>query len=142
MGGPEFSQKYSEKLQEDIKELFENYQKHNEGKNIFSSARTPAVLFTVMAIAYILSGVFALVGLDSFANLCNLLLGVFLILLSAWIYVRYSGEQRTIGQHIDFVADTIWEKVCILNIDIFYFTGCRKSCLCFILIYKSELLLL
>lgn len=111
MGGPEFSKQYLEQLEVAIEEQYENFQKHNEGKNIFSSARTPAVLFTVMAFSYVMSGVFGLVGIESFANLLNLVLGLFLILLVIWMYVRYSGEHRGVGQHIDQIAEFIWDKV-------------------------------
>ncbi|KAJ8309354.1 hypothetical protein KUTeg_014228 [Tegillarca granosa] len=110
MGGPQFSQPFLEQLQTEIEQLYENFQKHNEGKNIFSSARTPAVLFTVLAIAYVLSGLFGIVGMESFANLMNVVLGVFLILLVAWVYARYSGEYRNVGQHIDHVADLLWDN--------------------------------
>ncbi|XP_061166573.1 atlastin-2-like [Saccostrea echinata] len=110
MGGPEFSKQYLEQLEAEIEEQYENFKKHNEGKNIFSSARTPAVLFTVMAFSYVMSGVFGLVGIESFANLLNLVLGLFLILLVIWIYVRYSGEHRGVGQHIDQIAEFIWDK--------------------------------
>jgi len=118
MGGPQFSLNYAEQLEKELDELYENFKKHNDGKNIFSSARTPAVLFTVMAIAYVFSGVFALVGMDSFANLMNMVLGMFLVMLCTWIYVRYSGEQRNIGQHIDQAAEVIWDKVIIRGSEI------------------------
>lgn len=111
MGGPEFSKPYSEKLQAEIEESFENYRKHNESKNIFSAARTPAVLFTVLVIAYIVSGVFGFIGLESLANLANLVMGLFLVLLISWMYVRYSGDYREFGQHIDKLAVIIWDNV-------------------------------
>ncbi|XP_064603962.1 atlastin-2-like isoform X2 [Liolophura sinensis] len=110
MGGPEFSQTYEERLQEELQEAYESFQKHNESKNIFSAARTPAVLFTMMVVSYLVSGVFGFVGLESLANLVNMVLGVFLILLVSWLYVRYSGEYRELGLHIDQLADTLWEK--------------------------------
>lgn len=111
MGGQDFSSTYKEQLENDIQEAFVNFKAHNEGKNIFSSARTPAVLFSVMAIAYFLSGFFGILGLESFASLMNWVLGIFLILLITWIYVRYSGDHASIGQHIDQIANVIWDKV-------------------------------
>jgi hypothetical protein len=62
-------------------ETYGNFKRHNEGKNIFSSARTPAVLFSVMTIAYFMSGFFGILGMESFASLMNWVLGIFLILL-------------------------------------------------------------
>ena len=73
---------------QDMEELFLNYKSHNESKNIFKSARTPATLFTVAAVFYVLSGVFGLLGMYSFANMFNLLMGVALVLLAIWAYVR------------------------------------------------------
>ncbi|XP_052698788.1 atlastin-2-like isoform X1 [Crassostrea angulata] len=110
MGGAEFSKQYLERLEAEIDEQYENFKKHNDGKNIFSSARTPAVLFTVMTFCYVMSGVFGIVGIESFANLLNLVLGLFLILLVMWIYVRYSGEHVGVGQQIDQIAEFIWDK--------------------------------
>jgi atlastin len=111
MGGVEFSITYKEQLEKDIAETYSNFKRHNEGKNIFSSARTPAVLFSVMIIAYFISGFFGILGMESFASLMNWVLGVFLILLITWIYVRYSGDHANIGQHIDQLANLIWDKV-------------------------------
>ncbi|KAJ8958691.1 hypothetical protein NQ318_016418 [Aromia moschata] len=43
MGGEEFSRTYKEQLEMDIEETFIQFKAHNESKNIFKSARTPAV---------------------------------------------------------------------------------------------------
>ncbi|XP_074645013.1 atlastin-2-like [Tubulanus polymorphus] len=111
MGGPSFSERYAEKLDVDLDELYENFVKHNDSKNIFSAARTPATLFVIMAVCYIVSGVFGFIGLESLANLFNIILGLSVVLFSVWSYVRYSGDCRGIGIHIDSLADHIWEKV-------------------------------
>jgi len=71
-----------------MEELYINYKAHNESKNIFKSARTPATLFTVAGIFYILSGIFGLIGMYSFANMFNLLMGVVLLTLAFWAYTR------------------------------------------------------
>lgn len=109
MGGEEFSTKYRETLEQEMEDLFINYRAHNESKNIFKSARTPATLFTVAAVFYVLSGVFGLLGMYSFANMFNLLMGIALLILGIWAYVRYSGEMRDFGSHIDTLANYIWE---------------------------------
>ncbi|KAK3597413.1 hypothetical protein CHS0354_040147 [Potamilus streckersoni] len=108
MGGPEFSKAFAEQLEVEVDEQYENFCKHNESKNIFSAARTPAVLFTVMMVAYILAGLLSLVGLESVASLLNFVLFVFLILLCTWLYVHYSGEHRNIAIQIDQIAGHIW----------------------------------
>lgn len=88
MGGEEFSEKYREQLEEDIEETFENFKSHNENKNIFKAAKTPAVFLAVAITFYILSGIFGLVGLYTFANFANLIIGVSLMTLALWAYVR------------------------------------------------------
>lgn len=115
MGGEEFSHQYLEKLTEEIDVLFGNFAKHNEGKNIFAAARTPATLFAMVLAFYVISGAFSILGLYSFANFCNLLMGLSLITLCLWGYVRYSGDMRDIGAHIDTVANVIWANVSSLH---------------------------
>lgn len=88
MGGEEFSQRYLEQLESDIDDQFANFKSHNESKNIFKAARTPAVFFAIAMGMYVLSGLFGLLGIYVFANFCNLLMGIALILLSIWAYVR------------------------------------------------------
>jgi len=109
MGGEDFSLKYVESLEKEMEDLFGNFRAHNEGKNIFKTARTPATLFTVAAIFYVLSGIFGLLGMYSFANMFNLLMGVALLTLALWAYVRYSGEFREFGTRIDTLATYTWE---------------------------------
>lgn len=88
MGGEEFSEKYRERLEADLEETFENFKSHNESKNIFKSARTPAVYFAIAVACYILSGIFGLFGLYTFANFCNFIMGVSLLTLVLWAYIR------------------------------------------------------
>lgn len=111
MGGDEFSEKYREKLEEDLEETYNSFKSHNESKNIFKAARTPAVYFAIAVIMYILSGIFGLVGLYTFANFCNLIMGVSLLTLALWAYIRYSGEMGDFGIHLDDFANLIWENV-------------------------------
>ena len=111
MGGEEFSKFYADKLEEELSELYENYTKHNESKNIFAAARTPAVLFILMITFYIISGFFGIIGLEGLANFVNLLMLVTLVLFAVWTYIRYSGEYREVGSSIDKAADIMWENV-------------------------------
>lgn len=69
--------------------IYMNYKKHNEGKNIFAAAKTPATLFTLVLILYFASGIFNLIGMIALANLCNLVMGVVLLTLCLWTYIRY-----------------------------------------------------
>uniref|UniRef100_A0A3P9NUE9 Atlastin GTPase 2 n=1 Tax=Poecilia reticulata TaxID=8081 RepID=A0A3P9NUE9_POERE len=111
MGGEEFCQRYQDQLELELKEAYTNFSKHNEGKNIFYAARTPATLFVVMFFTYVLSGVTGFIGLSVFAALANLVLGVALLLLCIWAYVKYSGEFREAGMLIDQLAEALWEQV-------------------------------
>lgn len=88
MGGEEFSQKYLEQLDIDLEDTYNNYKAHNESKNIFKAARTPAVLFAIAIVMYVLSGIFGAIGIYSFANFCNLIMGLSLFTLTLWAYIR------------------------------------------------------
>ncbi|XP_064411916.1 atlastin-2 isoform X4 [Latimeria chalumnae] len=111
MGGEEFCRRYQDQLEGEIDEIYANFMKHNDSKNIFYAARTPATLFAVMFVMYIISGITGFIGLDSIASLCNFIMGVALLSLCTWAYVKYSGEFREIGAVIDQVAETLWEQV-------------------------------
>lgn len=88
MGGEEFSQKYLEQLEIDLEENYNSFKAYNESKNIFKSARTPAVFFAIAVVMYISSGLFGLFGLYTFANFCNLVMGIALLTLVMSAYIR------------------------------------------------------
>ena len=111
MGSVTFCKVYFDRLSDEIEELGESLLKHNDSKNIFAAARTPAVLFVVMVICYILSGAFAVTGIETAANAVSVVMCCALAALFMWGYVRYSGNYRDIGVQIDTVTDTIWEVV-------------------------------
>ncbi|XP_034833981.1 atlastin isoform X3 [Maniola hyperantus] len=111
MGGDDFSRAYCEQLIQDLEDQFLQFRAHNESKNIFKAARTPSVLFAIALVFYVLSGVLGLVGLYPLANLCNLTMGVALLTLALWAYIRYSGEMRELGVTIDESASWLWENV-------------------------------
>uniref|UniRef100_A0A452I4A6 GB1/RHD3-type G domain-containing protein n=1 Tax=Gopherus agassizii TaxID=38772 RepID=A0A452I4A6_9SAUR len=110
MGGEEFCRRYQEQLEAELDEIYANFVKHNDGKNIFYAARTPATLFAVMFAMYIISGLTGFLGMNSIASLCNLIMGLALISLCTWAYVKYSGEFREVGTAIDQIAEALWEQ--------------------------------
>ncbi|XP_043931062.1 atlastin-3 [Protopterus annectens] len=110
MGGKEFSQRYQDELEIEIVEMHANFSKHNESKNIFSTFRTPATLFAVIVAMYMISGLTGFIGLDIVAQLCNCIIGLLLIALLTWGYVRYSGHYRELGGAIDSGADFILDR--------------------------------
>ncbi|XP_059186596.1 atlastin-2-like isoform X2 [Centropristis striata] len=111
MGGEDFCRRYQEQLEAELDEAYANFSKHNDGKNIFYAARTPATLFAVMFVMYVASMVTGFVGINTVATLCNLVMGVALTALCIWAYAKYSGEFREVGGAIDQVAETLWEQV-------------------------------
>ncbi|XP_068615841.1 atlastin-2 [Brachionichthys hirsutus] len=111
MGGDEFCQRYQNQLEAELDDSYSKFSKHNDGKNIFYAARTPATLFAVMFATYVVSGVAGFIGLSTLASLANLVMGVALLSLCVWAYVKYSGELREVGLMIDLVAETLWEQV-------------------------------
>ncbi|XP_070590773.1 atlastin-2 isoform X2 [Erythrolamprus reginae] len=110
MGGEEFCRRYQDQLEEELDEIYANFVKHNDGKNLFYAARTPATLFAVMFAMYIISGLTGFLGMNSIATLCNLVMGITLVSLCTWAYVKYSGEFREIGTLIDQMAEVLWEQ--------------------------------
>ena len=111
MGGPEFSEAFERSLLDECDAQFEQLKMHNDSKNIFAAARSPAVLFSVMMACYILSGLLGMLGLETLASVFNLFMGLALLMLSGWSYVRYSGEHRELGMRIDQLTDILWEMV-------------------------------
>ncbi|XP_031157011.1 atlastin-2-like isoform X2 [Sander lucioperca] len=110
MGGEDFCRRYQEQLEAELDEAYTNFSKHNDGKNIFFAARTPATLFAVMFAMYVVSLVTGFMGISSVATLCNLVMGAALTALCVWAYAKYSGEFREVGAVIDQVAETLWEQ--------------------------------
>ncbi|XP_052469585.1 atlastin-2 [Carassius gibelio] len=111
MGGVEFCQRYQQQLETELDEVYTNFVKHNESKNIFYAARTPAILFAIMFVTYMVSTVTGFLGLSVIAALANLVMGVSLLSLCAWAYVRYSGEYREVAVAIDLITEALWEQV-------------------------------
>lgn len=110
MGGEVFSRKFREQLEFEIDEAFTKFKAQNESKNIFKAARTPAVFLVIVFVTYVLSGIFGLFGLFAVANFCNLVMGIVLINLFLWAYIRASGELRDLGVVLDNVASFIWGR--------------------------------
>ena len=111
MGGEEISARYLAQLESKIEEAYESFVKRNESKHILNAYRTPAVLCTVMVLSYLLSSILYAFGIESLSQTAIFGLYVPLILLLVWMYIRYSGEWREVGQMIDNITTAIWEQV-------------------------------
>ncbi|KHJ47553.1 hypothetical protein D918_02413 [Trichuris suis] len=108
MGGEEYSLSFLNTLEAELNACFENYVKLNNGKNMFRSFRTPAVFFLIIVLNYFFQELFVLLRLDLLASLCSSLLGLLLITLALWTYIRYTGDMREFGQTIDSFAEMVW----------------------------------
>ncbi|CAF0968670.1 unnamed protein product [Brachionus calyciflorus] len=91
MGGESLSKKYLDELNYEMDELYDNYVKHNDSKNIFAFSQW--------------------FWLGSFSFLFNFIFWTCFFLLGAWIYVKYSGEYKEIGEYIDGLADILWRRI-------------------------------
>ncbi|GAU98315.1 hypothetical protein RvY_09478 [Ramazzottius varieornatus] len=111
MGGEEFSRKYLEKLEEDLKASFESFSRHNESKNFFSSFRTPATLFVIIVFFYVISGILDLIGLVRYGNFFTVAMGLVIASVVAWGAARLTGSMREVGTTVDEVATGIWDHV-------------------------------
>lgn len=115
MGGEHFSQPYIDQLQCAISDHYASVMKQNEAKNVFSAARTPAVICACAAAFYILSGVLGTLGLMSLANVANVVMLAFVVMMCVWVYTRYTGEHREFGQIVDHIAEVLWDEVSEVN---------------------------
>uniref|UniRef100_A0A8C4HVQ0 Atlastin 3 n=1 Tax=Dicentrarchus labrax TaxID=13489 RepID=A0A8C4HVQ0_DICLA len=116
MGGQEFCDRYQTQLEKELEEMWQSFSKHNESKNLFSAFRTPAVLFVLVCFLYVLSGVLLFIGLSTFALVCDCTLGVVMMSILTWAFIRYSGRYRTVGGAIDQAAGVVLEQLCQYNL--------------------------
>lgn len=86
-----------------------------QSKNLFSAFRTPAVLFVLVCFLYVLSGVLLFIGLSTFALVCDCTMGVVMMSILTWAFIRYSGRYRSVGGTIDQAAGVILEQVSVLR---------------------------
>uniref|UniRef100_A0A8C2EUC3 Atlastin 3 n=1 Tax=Cyprinus carpio TaxID=7962 RepID=A0A8C2EUC3_CYPCA len=114
MGGRDFCNRYQEQLEAELKELWESFSKHNESKNVFSAFRTPAVLCVMVCLLYVLSGILSCIGLETISFACDCVVGLAMLAMLTWAFIRYSGQCREVGTAIDQAAGVILEQVKIL----------------------------
>lgn len=73
------------------------------------------MLFVLVCLLYVLSGVLLFVGLSTFALVCDCTLGVVMMSMLTWAFIRYSGRYRTVGGAIDQAAGVVLEQVRIIG---------------------------
>uniref|UniRef100_A0A671UN18 Atlastin 3 n=1 Tax=Sparus aurata TaxID=8175 RepID=A0A671UN18_SPAAU len=131
MGGQEFCDRYQEQLEKELEDMWQSFAKHNESKNLFSAFRTPAVLFVLVCFLYVLSGVLLFVGLTTFAVVCDCTMGVVMMSMLTWAFIRYSGRYRTVGVTIDQAAGVVLEQVRIMCL-VYYYQGFSQTTIPFV----------
>lgn len=114
MGGQDFCKRYQAQLEQELEDMWQSYSKHNESKNLFSAFRTPAVLFVLVCLLYVLSGVLLFIGLSTFALVCDCTLGVVMMSMLTWAFIRFSGRYRTVGGAIDQAAGVVLEQATVV----------------------------
>ena len=78
---------------------------------MFSAFRTPAVLFVLVCLLYVLSGLLLFVGLSTVAFACDCVVGLAMVAMLSWAFIRYSGQYRSVGGAIDQAAGVLLEQV-------------------------------
>ena len=119
LGGGLYSERYEKKLEEQIKEAYELFVKRNESKHILNAYRTPVVLTLLIVLSYIVSSILDFLGVESLSKTAVWGLYVPLLLVAVWVYVRYSGNFREIGEMIDNVTTAVWENVSDVCVPLF-----------------------
>ena len=122
------SQNYQQELDNELAELFRkkkrknsidfdlflisvNFKKHNDSKNVFAFSRTPTTFISSMVICYLIAGLLDAIWLQSITFIFMFAFWLCFILLSIWLYTKYSGEYVEAGEYIDYFADVIWNNV-------------------------------
>jgi len=82
-----------------------------KSKNLFSAFRTPAVLFVLVCLLYVLSGLLMFIGLSTVAIACDCVVGLAMVAVLSWAFIRYSGRYRCVGGAIDQAAGLLLEQV-------------------------------
>lgn len=113
MGGKDFCDQYQEQLEKELEEMWKSFSKHNESKNVFSAFRTPAVLFVLVCLMYVLSGLLLFIGLATVAAACDCVVGLAMVAMLTWAFIRYSGRYRGVGGAIDQAAGVILEQATV-----------------------------
>lgn len=114
MGGQEFCDRYQSQLHNELEELWTSFAKHNESKNVFSAFRTPAVLFVLVCFLYVLSGLLLFIGLASVSFACDCVLGLAMLAMLTWAFIRYSGQYHGVGSAIDQAAGILLEQATVM----------------------------
>ncbi|XP_069750164.1 atlastin-3-like isoform X2 [Narcine bancroftii] len=107
MGGPVLSLRYQQELEADLDEMLESYLKFNHSKNFFSLVHTPLAMLLVIILMNVLSGFLNLLGLGILSTFFNFFIGMAMLTLMTWSYIKYTGQGPMLGEVIDVISDAI-----------------------------------
>lgn len=107
MGGEEKSRTFLEKLERELNESFANYARHNAAKNFYASFQTPATLFVIIVVLYLVKSLLGIIGLETPANVCYCGMIVVLLALMVWVYTRATGNFAEAGSAVDSAASFV-----------------------------------
>lgn len=69
------------------------------------------MLFVLVCLLYVLSSVLLFIGLVTFALICDCAMGLTMVAVLMWAFIRYSGRYRSVGGAIDQAAGVVLEQV-------------------------------
>lgn len=69
------------------------------------------MLFVLVCFLYVLSGLLLFIGLATIAFACDCVLGLAMVAMLTWAFIRYSGKYRGLGGAIDQTAGVILQQV-------------------------------
>ena len=82
------------------------------------------MLFVLVCFLYVLSGVLLFIGLSTIAFACDCVVGLAMLAMLTWAFIRYSGQYRSVGGVIDQAAGVILEQVRDFNcLQLFFVVG-------------------
>lgn len=64
-----------------------------------------------MVLCYLIAGLLEAIWLGGINFVFMFAFWVCFVLLSVWLYAKYSGEYVEVGEYIDYFADIIWNYV-------------------------------
>lgn len=74
------------------------------------------MLFVLVCLLYVVSGLLFFIGLSTFALVCDCVLGLAMVAMLTWAFIRYSGRYRSVGGAIDQAAGVVLEQVRTLGV--------------------------
>ncbi|CAF1490627.1 unnamed protein product, partial [Didymodactylos carnosus] len=111
LGDDQVSQSYQEVLDGEMSELFSNYKKHNDSKNLCDFGRTPITFISCMVICSLIAVVLDAVWLGGLKFIFMFPFWMCFVLLLVWLYTKYRGQYSEIGEYIDYFSDVVWNNV-------------------------------